>query len=677
MPTPTNPSPGFRSIHSVPESHHVAIDGRDYIIDPAQLRRQVMYRVRNTVFQTGENSELMFNDEGYWIRSQVRWDGGSGQFFFDSNDDDAEGVRDRYLTGFNVDPWEDHQLGLGPKPDEIYLSSSVAERWVTDGTYVVGWEEGGDYFRYHDDVSEPSFTWNTYTDAGVAISDVVALPGELYYASDDGLKRRTIGGSATQLHATNGDRIWYVNDRLLMSSNSNTELKEYRSGSPWTETAVHTLVFGYTWADIVGTPVGIFAAATNGRHSIIYFFGSDATSSDLDPPVVAGELPYGETITSLYHYANVILIGTTLGIRVASYGVNALSNGVLEINKAVQLFSCTCDGYAVQSMVGFGRYVYFGYDHWVSPYAGWSIGNTYVGVGRLDLTRSTEPDTLVPAVATEALQTGFLGASYRAKDLLIVEASDYQADGTALGTTSLHLMFGVYSSSAGAAYLIGGREWRKGNRRTATGIITSSWITAKTLAEKSLSTIDIHTYPLPANTSIEVRVRYRNQVTTTAGVEGVYTEGETYVVGVISDPETELTSFDLADLPHAIDFAIELELSTTDTTTGVGPRVRGWELHLLPIPPRVEEIVVPVRMAEMVSLRDTQDGPYHPYGEYDHLRHLALTGQWVWYSEIGRDPERVRVDQVVIPDGAVRDLSTESWYEGTYLVRLLTQERTS
>ena len=141
----------------------------------------------------------------------------------------------------------------------------------------------------------------------------------------------------------------------------------------------------FQWVGFAEGPGFIFAAGFSGTRSLIYKIGLTTDGTALTAPIVAGELPTGETVRSVKGYLGFLLVGTDIGLRLASIdGSGNLTFGSLISTPA-----------PVQNFEPADRFVWFGY----SNYDGSSTG-----LGRVDLSVFTQP--LTPAYASDVMATG-------------------------------------------------------------------------------------------------------------------------------------------------------------------------------------------------------------------------------------------------------------------------------
>jgi hypothetical protein len=127
----------------------------------------------------------------------------------------------------------------------------------------------------------------------------------------------------------------------------------------------------------------IYAGGNAGQTAIIYKITvkSDGT---LDVPVVAAELPLGETLSSLTGYLGYVVIGTSKGVRLAT----ADSNANLVIGPVLETTS------AVKCGVGDGKYIWYGWTNFDAD---------STGLGRLDLSELNGVNE--PAYASDLMVT--------------------------------------------------------------------------------------------------------------------------------------------------------------------------------------------------------------------------------------------------------------------------------
>ena len=367
----------------VPDIFPVAIAGHPYMIDQKSGRfgRAFEARVRESVDQNNIPGEATINPQGLWRRSQVSWHKGSGQPYADTGD--AQDYR--FDTSKNLDPWTKNELKLLPTTSEILDSANTNLKLVVVGSYLyVG---DGNTLKYTTDLS----TWTSVTTgapAGAAI-EALATDGTTVYISynNNAIYSSTAGGaSVAQFYPTSGStaytytsvgyhkgRIVAVHDNhihVITTGGSHSPFYEHPNAS-------------FDFVDSCSGQNAIYAGGNAGQTALIYKITvkSDGT---LDVPVVAAELPLGETIVSLTGYLGYVLIGTSKGIRMASADgdANLVIGPVLETTSGVK-----CG-------VGDGKYVWYGWTN---------FDGDSTGLGRLDLSELNGVNE--PAYASDLMAT--------------------------------------------------------------------------------------------------------------------------------------------------------------------------------------------------------------------------------------------------------------------------------
>jgi hypothetical protein len=171
----------------------------------------------------------------------------------------------------------------------------------------------------------------------------------------------------------------YVKGRL-MAANGNAL---YNITSTTTQTLILTHPnTDFAWVGFAEGPGYIYAAGYSGNRSMIYKITIQTDGTALASPIVAGELPTGETVRTVKGYLGTLSIGTDLGVRFATIS----STGDLTIGALIKTTS------PVFNFEPADAYVWFAMSNYDS---------VSTGLGRLSPTVFT--DTLVPAYATDLM----------------------------------------------------------------------------------------------------------------------------------------------------------------------------------------------------------------------------------------------------------------------------------
>ena len=363
--SPFRPAAGFFSgtgaTNLVPNVYPVALNGRPYVIDlkANAFQRQYDARVRDSVDQSAEPGEAAINSQGLWRRSQSSWHYGAGQKFSDSADAEAF----RFNTSKGIDVWEKGEASLLKDVTQVLADSAATLRALTVGTRL--YVATGAAVKFTTDLS-------TFTDCtgepGGAVGGIATDGFNIFVAfASHGIHNATTSSNAFSSYVTGTDtftNLSYVKGRLMASLN-NAVYNFTSGGGPGSALFTH-LNTGFRWVGFAGGQNHIYMGGFAGNQSLIYRTTIKADATTLDTPIVALELPAGETISGLGSYLGYILIGTTTGIRVASSD----TDGNLVVGPLIET------GNAVNSFNGYDRFVWF---NWTN------FDATSTGLGRLDL----------------------------------------------------------------------------------------------------------------------------------------------------------------------------------------------------------------------------------------------------------------------------------------------------
>jgi len=292
--------------------------------------------------------------------------------------------------------------------------------------------------------------------------------GYIYVADGQSLKRATTvtgnwttistGAQAKDITAlcSDGTRVFigYTTDSVHVHDSAGTSISSHTTGS-------HTFTsLAYANGRIIGTHTNIIMdVSTNGgghsfhtnRNSAMRFVGSaggngfiyiagfagdvsliykttlKADAASLDDCSVAGQLPYGEIVSSIDSYLGFIFIGTNKGIRMATTDAsgNLLLGSMIPTSGSVNDFT------------GDGRFVWFTWTNY---------DGTSSGLGRLDLSVNTSPNT--PAFATDLMytNTGVVQSvvTFDSKRVFSINAVGVIAEDTTTVVPSGEIEFGTY-----------------------------------------------------------------------------------------------------------------------------------------------------------------------------------------------------------------------------------------
>lgn len=363
----------------VPGIYPIALNGRAYMLDMAAgtFQRQFDTRIRDSVDQSADPGEAALSSQGLWRRSQTAWHYGAGQLTADASDSEQF----RFNTSKGIDVWTKGEFDLLKDVTQVSADAAAILRAVTVGTRLyVGTSQS---VKYTTDLS--AFTNCT----GEPAADILSMTTDgfnIFVAfSGAGIYNATTSSDAFGAYITGTDSftlIGYVKSRL-MAAKTNAIYNFTASGAPSAAIFTH-LNTAFRWVGFAGGQNHIYMAGWAGDQSLIYRTTILTDATALAAPIVAGELPKGEIVTGLAAYLDFILIGTTLGFRVAT----ADTNGNLTIGPLINL------GVTVSSFTGYGQYVWF---NWTN------FDATSTGIGRMDLSVSISQNQ--PAYASDLMVT--------------------------------------------------------------------------------------------------------------------------------------------------------------------------------------------------------------------------------------------------------------------------------
>ena len=378
---------GTGTSNLVPDVFPVAINGRPYMIDmrSGQFRSAHEPRIRDSVDQSTEPGEAAINPGGLWRRSQSSWHYGAGQAYGDS----ADAQPYRFYASRGVDPWtkgqlsllNDTEVSLSSANTNLYMAQNGTELYVADGTAI----------KYTTDPYASSPTWTTVSSTSATAARSMASDGVNIYTTHAGTtnvyglwKVNTAHTASNVAYGYELGTVGYAKGVLLVAGAGTDSAKLWTNPSGALSTPFFTHPNAeWTWTGFAGGYNAIYASGYAGKTSSIYKI-TIQDNATLNTPVVALDLPTGETVETIHGYLGFILIGTNKGIRYAT----ADNSGSLTVGALIPTAG------TVRTIATDGRYAWFG----------WSAYETGVtGLGRLDLAEFTAPNT--PAYASDLMYT--------------------------------------------------------------------------------------------------------------------------------------------------------------------------------------------------------------------------------------------------------------------------------
>ena len=383
---------------SVRDALPVRLGDRKYNIDVTRLMRTTIDPIRQGFDTQGQPGEQSLNQAGVWKRSRNDWELGAGQREADS----PESALRRFNTSLGVNPWVKNELTLhkdvtvtaGGGAGEISSLSGITNLYMatakvsptnyiylTNGSNVEYSIDGGATWAASPIVNPAagailgiaSDGTNAYV---VASAKVTKIAGTSFSVSTDGTDHWLLASA---------DGVWVANGYLLASvADRLTVLSVGSVASENADIASATFNQVDSWVSVIGTPVGIYAAGNQGNQGRIYYIGINDSTSALNVPIIASELPIGETINVLAEYGGLVIIGTSKGIRMAQI----TGQGYLTYGPRINITN------GVSVLEPQGEFVWFGWQDY---------NGTYTGLGRLGLSELT--GQLVPTYASDLMES--------------------------------------------------------------------------------------------------------------------------------------------------------------------------------------------------------------------------------------------------------------------------------
>ena len=377
---------------------------------------------------------------------------------------------------------------------------------------------------------------------------------------------------------------------------------------------------------MIGTPVGIYAAGTQGDTSRIYYIGiDDSTASGLSSPIIAAELPHGETVNVLGYYGGLLCIGTSKGIRLGAITGNAY----VTYGPRIDIKNHDGNFVGTNCFESQGEFIWFGWTDYTS---------TTTGLGRLSLSEFTA--SLVPAYASDIMTTATVQGTVTG----VVRTSDDR------------LLFAVKGDGSGAAGV-----WQEhATNYLASGVLDSGRFRWGVTEKKAIVSGDIIHAALESDNSDVVTFK-------------IIKEDDSTLVTVATSNTDEATTPGISTPASAVsgEYA-STQITLTHSVGSTTPVLKRWTLRAIPMPFISEVIQVPILLSTYTDWDDRH--VYHdPYDDYAYLKGLMEARDLVSFT-IGEEPSKtVYVAGVSYESGSLLEWTDDrKWFEGTLIVSLVT-----
>lgn len=523
--------------------------------------------------------------------------------------DDTDSSRRRFFSSKGVDPWTRHQLSLLPATESKLVSANSNLRLLVAGGYL--YVADGAALKYTTDPSIASPTWTTVTTAGLSTITSLATNGSSIFVCDGTKIMSGAVGSAAlaDLGTYAADVVGYANGHLLAANDE--ELVEVAAAGTTTAVKDHDNT-GFDWNIVCAAPNGIYAAGNAGNINEVYFVGIDTSTGGLAKPTFAGALPEGETLHALVFYGGAFLMATSKGVRLA---VVTSDNGIAYGPVIDEPGECRC-------VEPEGNFVWFGWTNYDA---------SSTGLGRANLAAATDAAGLVPAFASD-LMAGGQGT------VTSVVTFDGRRYFTVSGT-------GVFGEQAGGVLV-------------ASGTVDSGWISYGLVENKVSVSFVLRHMALPSGAIVTPELLLNEDDTTAVGLPSSDVDGS---YGPVAPDETGNDRFE----------KVKVNLTLTRATDATaGPTLRHWLLKAYPVPGRIDEIIVPLRVSDTVS-DDDNEAMVDVLETWQFLKAIEAAQIPVTYVE-GASTYLVYVSQLEVQPNKWN--GDRAFFDGLIFARLVTVE---
>ena len=639
------------SLHqTVRDALPIRLGNRKYNIDLARFARATVDPIRQGFDTQGTPGEQTLNQAGVWKRTRTDWEFGAGQ----READMLESEQRKFFTSTGINPWVKGELSL-------HKTTSLARASSGTNLYLATATSGGTAYAYLADGSDVIASSNNFTSvttisnpaAGVVLglaSDgtniyVAGTSGEVQKITGTSVSGTGTGNVWTMSGMTAGDGIWVANGYLIASDGPRLTVLPSDADES-TDNDITSASFSQvdTWSSVIGTPTGIYAAGNRGNRGRIYHIGINDSTGSLRAPVIAAELPQGETINALSEYSGLLCLGTSKGIRLAQMSLTTgntfggSARGFIQYGPRIDITN------GVEVFDAQGEFIWFGWENYDSPFD----ATTRSGLGRLSLKELTGP--LTPAYASDLMVTSKTAAVQG----VVLD------DGTRLFTISGS---GVYKEHA--------------SNYEATGSIDDGRFRWGTTELKAGVSVDLRHSKLLASESVKIEITddTGGSYYTTSELDDSYTPG-IKAVQVASQKDTTDYGLTAADLQYVstVSSVTGEYITPVITLAGPGtstPTLYRWTVRAVPMPFVAEIIQLPIVLTTQTR-HGNRDVYQDTYDDYQYVRSLLEDRSLVTF-EIGDESRTVHVSGVSYEAGSISKWSDDNgWLEGVLTVTIIT-----
>ena len=641
----------------------IRLGDRKYNIDLTQFARATVDPIREGFDTQGTPGEQTLNQAGVWKRTRTDWELGAGQ----READMLESEQRKFNASTGINPWVKGELSL--------MNLTVHQTAIsTDNQYMAQADNGTDEYLYVCDGSNVRYStdqgddWSDGTPdnpitnpCGGAIVGMASDGANIYVAGNGKVVKITGTSFSTSDAGTDHwvlgsvDGVWVANGFLVASVAGRLALLSVGSASGTDITGAAFNQVGL-WTSVIGTPTGIYAAGNGGDRGRIYHVGIADSTGRLKQPVIASELPQGETINVLSEYSGLLCLGTSKGIRLAQMSLTSSNSfsgsatGFVQYGPRINITN------GVQVFDAQGEFIWFGWTDYDSPFD--AIDRS--GLGRLSLKELTGP--LTPAYASDLMTPAGVTLSGAVRGVV---TSTYPA-GHALAGQEIRL-FSVGGSGV----------WQEEPTFETTGSIDEGRFRWGTTELKAGVSVDLRHSELATGQSIRITIEddTGGDYYTDSDVVGSYTPG---IKAIQVSSQKDPTDFGLvaSDLQYVstVSSVTGEYITPTIKLNGPGtstPTLRRWTVRAVPMPFVSEIIQLPIILTTQTRYGN-RDVYQDVYDDYKYIRALLEDRSLITF-EVGEESRIVHVAGLSYQGGSVATWSdSDDWFEGILTVSIVT-----
>jgi len=641
----------------IPSTAPLSIGGRMFVHDVTQYRRRTLDAVRSAIDQSATGGEQSLATDGYWRRSERRWIYGSGQVVFDSADLGADSTiqRQRYLNGWNCEPDTDTLEGVRMIRRSATTISQTNCIPIGPGSSVAYGN-----FTY---ILDRTNTLNRVSTAGTTVCTGFIAGDTPHAVATDGFTVWVmcfVGGfTHVRIYSANGGTVFSALAAGSQLVPNGMFMARLFYGNGFLLLTLNTTIYSVSVTGSIGTALDTITPVSNNfvgiscitcSSSAWFFTLAIPSANDLPTGIYKISIDstgvFGKTSSALpapgptevINVAKVIgsvmLIGTTKGFRLGT--LDSADNITVGPLIPVVTSDTTGSFYAgVTEFARFGPRIIASYQSAGEPFAD-GVASTFKAGGAtngtiiIDIGRFV--DIMQPAWWFWWRKTTESSACFVCENLtnpIVAEFNHYYV----LGTTNL----------------VTPCSW------------ITSWVTASMDYPKTFVDLVIAHDALAAGDSVAVYSQVEDAGTTWV------------LLGTSSTTGATSATFPIAVSSTRMRFGFVMTAASAGQATT--PRMRRWQLRLIPDPVLTEEIIAALLLHEEVIVGEAASAEFHQdtLEAFNYIENL-INNVAVTTVVDGSTTDQVKMDKLEMQPSefALNTDGSYKGYQGFLIVRMLT-----